>query len=194
MKKLPRRITPEMLAKMSSEEKRELMLLLEALDRPKLARVTGAWPPSSPLDLRASIEAGNKRVLAMSPEERAAAAEQEARDEAELLDWYENRGGKSQQLHPIVEAHLRVARARRGDFDAALEAAQAKIEAENAAARATKPAEPEVKQEQDEPLKTPVIETEERKPTSIMEALNRPTPEPMQIGESLGSFFIRIRP
>ena len=60
MKKLPRRITPEMLAKMSSEEKRELMLLLEALDRPKLARVTGAWPPSSPLDLRASIEAGNK--------------------------------------------------------------------------------------------------------------------------------------
>lgn len=90
--------------------------------------------PIEPRGLREAIEAGNKQLEAMTPEQRAAKVEQEAKDEADLLDWYENRGGKDQQLHPIIERRLRVASHNRGD-DAIYEAQRvAKIEAENAAA------------------------------------------------------------
>ena len=129
------------------------------------------------------------------PEERAAEAKKEAKDEAELLDWHDNRGGKDQKLHPLVEAYLRVARAKRVGYGAIREAAMAKVEAENAAARkrlatqAAKPAEPEVKQEQGEARIQPIIETQERKPTSIMEALNRPSRDySVCLGESWGSW------
>ena len=182
-------ITPEMLEAMPGEYRHELLLLLQVLERPKLARVSGTWPPSpeSPwnqISLRESIEGGNKRAVTIIAEEAA----QEEREEAALLDWY-NRGGKDQQLHPIVQANIRVARAKleppadnaptpRQEYDAL------------AATKAAKPPEPEVKPEQDELLKLPAIETDvERRPRDIFEALDRQNRrEPMCIGESLGSW------
>jgi len=188
----PGDITPEMLEAMPDEYRHELLLLLQVLDRPKLARICPQpASPSEPqhLDLRGAIEAGNKLVLArmaMSPEERAVLEAQETKNEIALLDWYNNRGGKDQELHPLVAANVRLAKHKyeplpdnsptpRQEYDAL-------------AAKAAKPVELEVPQEQNEVLKPLVIATEERKPTSIMEALNRSTRESMQIGESFGSW------
>jgi hypothetical protein len=184
-------ITPEMIAKLSPEERKEFLLLLEAESRPKLLRI---YQPSSPQpfdhdDLRTALEAGIKRSQA-NPEERAAEEAQRAKDEADWLAWYDARGGKDDDSHPIVRALIRVARSNRGDFDGASEA---QIEAEKARAAAkaakSKPADPvpEVIEERDEVPRQPVIQRE-RPPQSIFDALDRPTRDPMQIGESFGSW------
>jgi hypothetical protein len=134
--------------------------------------------------LREALEAGIKRSQA-SPEERAA----DEADEACLLDWFDARGGKDEDLHPVTRGIIRLARFNRGDFDTSSEA---QIEAENAAAAKAakaKPADPvpEVMQEQDEAPRQLVIQREQP-PRTIFEALNRPTRDPMQIGESFGSW------
>ena len=65
------------------------------------------------------------------------------------------------------------------------------LEAENpAAAKAkAKPADsvPEVMQERDEAPRQPVIQREQE-PRNIFDALNRPTRDPVQVGESFGSW------
>ena len=184
-----KRITPEMLAALSADEQREAMLLLEVLSRPKLARISGAWPPvASPEDgsLKDAIEAANKRWEALTPEQRAEEVAQQERDEDELLKWVES-PGKGVELHPITQAHLRLARDRRNP--PADPAAVLRQEYESLkAVEPAKPAEPEVKQEQGEALKPPVIEIKDRQPRDIFEALNRPTRDPVCIGESLGSW------
>ena len=108
------KLTPEMLAQLSPEDKRVAKLILETLERPKLARVSGTWPPSEadPVGLREAIEAGNRRALSITPEQR----EQDARDEAELLAWWDREGNK-QKLHPLVEGNVRIALLNRGDLN-----------------------------------------------------------------------------
>jgi len=185
-----KRFTPEMLAKLSSEEQHEAMLLLEVLSRPKLARI---YQPSSPQpfnpdDLREALESGIKHTQAPAPEEEQA-----------LLDWYDARGGKDDDLHPLVRAHIRLARSSRGDFDGASEA---QIEAEKARAAAAKakaePADQTGATEEavsnalsDVPSEAPrqqlVIQ---RPPQDIFEALDRQMRrDPMCIGESYGSWY-----
>ena len=62
-----KRITPEMIAKLSPEERKEFLLLLEVESRPKLARI---YQPSSPQPfdanvVREALEAGiNAKVIA----------------------------------------------------------------------------------------------------------------------------------
>jgi hypothetical protein len=180
-----KRFTPEMLAKLSSEEQHEAMLLLEVLSRPRLARI---YQPSSPQpfdpdDLRAALEAGIKHPQAPAPEEEQA-----------LLAWYDARGGKDDDLHPLVRATIRLARSSRGDFDGASEAQIEAEKARAAATAATKPAdqtgsiEEPVSNALDEPPRLPVIIQRERQPRDIFEALNRPQRDSMQIGESYGSW------
>jgi hypothetical protein len=123
-----------------------------------------------------------------SPEERAAEEAQQAKDDAELLDWYENHGGKAQQLHPLVEANVRLAKDRReppADNSATL-----RREWEAAAANAAKPAQPlpEVNALDEAPQRQPVIIQRQREPQSIFEALDRPTRDSQQVGESYGSW------
>ena len=110
--------------------------------------------------LRDSIEAANKRWDALTLEQQAAETAEQEKDEAELLDWYENRGGKDQKLHPMVEAELRVIRAKRNPPADNSPTPREQYEALSVA----KPAEPipaEVKQEQPEPL--PVVEIQSSK-------------------------------
>ena len=93
-------------------------------------------------------------------EQQAAETAEQEKDEAELLDWYENRGGKDQKLHPMVEAELRVIRAKRNPPADNSPTPREQYEALSVA----KPAEPipaEVKQEQPEPL--PVVELQSSK-------------------------------
>src|SRR6516162_6090188 len=107
-----KRVTPENVAKLSPEERKEFLLLLEAESRPKGLRI---YQPSSPQPfdanvVRAVLDAGVKHVEKASSEERAAEEAQRAKDEAEWLAWYDARGRKDDDLHPIVRAYIRVAR------------------------------------------------------------------------------------
>jgi len=104
-------ITPELVAKLGYEEKHELMLLLEELGKPKLARVSelADRPGWSRYD---SMEAARKRLGALTPEQRAEEQAQRERDEDELLEWVETIG-KDVKLDAVAEASLRLAMYRR---------------------------------------------------------------------------------
>jgi hypothetical protein len=180
MKKRKRiRITPEMIAKLSPEERKEYLLLLEAKNLPKLERRLRASSPQAfnPDDLREALEVGIKR---------APAAELE--DDRELVDFFDANGGKDEGLHPVTRGIIRLGRFERGDFDGASEA---QIQAENARAAAAakaKPADPVPEVNAlDEAPRQPVIQREQE-PRNIFDALNRPTRDPVQVGESFGSW------
>ncbi len=123
MSALIEQITPEVLAQMSAQEKRELILLLEALDLPKLARIKPApenHDNTYSQELSEVLDAARRHREKMTPEELAAEEAQDAIDEEELLVWREGRG-KNAELPPFVEARCRLARHRREQRNAAKE-------------------------------------------------------------------------
>jgi len=113
-------ITPQVLAQMSAQEKRELILLLEALDLPKLARIKPApenHDNTYSQELSEVLDAARRHREKMTPEELAAEDAQDAIDEEELLVWREGRG-KNAELPPFAEARIRLARHRREERNA----------------------------------------------------------------------------
>lgn len=105
-------ITPEVVASMSPDAKRELLVLLEALDRPRLLRTQREQGP--PLDLGDALEAAWKRQESLTPEQLAAEDAERERDEDELLEWAVGRG-KRVKLEPYHENIVRMARMRRAE-------------------------------------------------------------------------------
>jgi len=111
--------------RLTAEDRRELELLLQALDLPKLARASKSEPSDLPYSrqLAEIIEASRKRHASMTPEELAADKAERERDEDELLEWRDGRGKNvnlsSPLLSEMVEAHCRLARWRHEQRNAA---------------------------------------------------------------------------
>ena len=96
------RLTPERIAKLSVEEKRELLSILEALRLPRLERLFRAvesTPRSQLMDANEAvriIEANRKRLASMSPEEYAAYTAEFDAELAELDEWRKHNASKVQ--------------------------------------------------------------------------------------------------
>jgi hypothetical protein len=108
---------------LSAEERRELELLLHALDLPKLARCSGKQGSGNyGVDLRAALDDSRTRHKSMTPEQLAAEKAEKERDEDELLEWRNGRGKdykfSSELKADIVDAHCRLARWRHEQRDA----------------------------------------------------------------------------
>ncbi len=115
------RITPQALRGLSDKERAELILILQTLSTPKLARIkpTPDGEMLPPRELAEIINRGHERLNNMTPQQRAAEAAQRVLDEEELLEWRDGIGRNVELPETLggrmVEARIRVARSNRDE-------------------------------------------------------------------------------
>jgi hypothetical protein len=187
MKRRRRRLTAKRLARLRPEEQELYLLLREEESRPKLFPMHAPSSPLNPDELRQAIELGFN------------APPPTAEDKQEAFAWLEARGWRENDLSPVDRGMIRLLRREREDLLApgespaenpGLAAAKAAAIAQAEAEATTRPpSQPrEVVEGQNEAPMRPVIQKKEQEPRDIFEALNRPTRDSQQVGESYGSW------